>query len=155
MAITTSRAALAHSDHDLVDRHDHGGPAMRPSVGPSDGIPGARVYTCPMHPDVRQDHPGTCHRCGMTLEAMTPTAAIVPEAIVEQQIRSRRLWISIPLTIPVFILSMAHMVPSWSAIAWIDGPWMRWMQAGLATPSSPGRVIPFSVWAGKRFGLDI
>ena len=45
-------------------------PANAPGTTPPE--PGGTVYTCPMHPEVRQDHPGTCPKCGMTLEPLIP-----------------------------------------------------------------------------------
>ncbi len=68
-------------------------------------------YTCPMHPEVVQNEPGSCPKCGMALE---PVVAKAAEEKNEELIdMSRRFWISAALTLPLFILAMtADMMPS-------------------------------------------
>ncbi len=72
-------------------------------------IPGAQ-YTCPMHPEIVQDGPGPCPKCGMALEPMLPQAG-VPEDDSELRDMTRRFIIAAVLTLPVFILAMAPMIP--------------------------------------------
>lgn len=68
------------------------------------------LYTCPMHPEVTQDHPGSCPKCGMALEPIMPSPDEKNEELKEM---SRRFWISAALTLPVFILAMSlDMLPS-------------------------------------------
>ncbi|HZR78805.1 MAG TPA: heavy metal-binding domain-containing protein, partial [Chthoniobacterales bacterium] len=93
-----------------------------------------------MHPEVEQDHPGNCPICGMTLEPETPAAA-GEEDNAELRDMTRRLWIGVMLTAPVFIVAMAHLLPN--APSWIKGDLSRWMQFVLSTP-----VV---VWAGWPF----
>ena len=75
------------------------------------GVRGPRTttYTCPMHPQIVRDGPGTCPICGMALE---PTVATVEDAdnpeLVDMQ---RRFWVSALLTLPVFVLGMGEMIP--------------------------------------------
>ena len=66
--------------------------------------PAGAIYTCPMHPEIRQQGPGTCPICGMALEPETVTA----EAPVNHELIdfTRRLWIGAVLTLPVFALEM-------------------------------------------------
>lgn len=98
------------------------------------------TWTCPMHPEVRQDHPGPCPICGMALEPMTVTADAGPsEELIDM---TRRFWIALALTIPVFLLEMGgHLMP---AIHRLVSPALSgWIQMGLATP-----VV---LWAGWPF----
>lgn len=99
------------------------------------------IYTCPMHPQVEQDHPGDCPICGMALEPKTVSAE--PEENHELRDMTRRLWITGALTLPVFFLAMAHLVPSFAHVA--NGTVSRWVQFSLATP-----VV---LWGGWPFFL--
>ncbi|MGL4400772.1 MAG: copper-transporting P-type ATPase [Luteolibacter sp.] len=99
----------------------------------------ATVYRCPMHPEVRQDHPGDCPHCGMALEPETVT----PEEPGELLEMTRQLWISAALTLPVFLLAMAHLIPGLGGQAWVVGSTSRWIQFLLTTP-----VV---LWAGWPF----
>lgn len=101
------------------------------------------VYTCPMHPEVQQDHPGDCPKCGMALELATPTG--VPDDAENAELRdmNRRLGIGTVLTLPVFFLAMAHMIPGLSHQSWVTSDVARWIQFLLATP-----VV---AWAGWPF----
>jgi P-type Cu+ transporter len=89
------------------------------------------TYTCPMHPQVEQDAPGNCPICGMALEPKTVSSGDADEN-EELTEMSRRFWISAVLTVPVFVLGMAHMVPG--APHWTMGDVSRWMQFLLSTP---------------------
>ncbi|HEY9203428.1 MAG TPA: heavy metal-binding domain-containing protein, partial [Sulfurimonas sp.] len=98
-------------------------------------------YTCPMHPEVVQNEPGSCPKCGMALE---PVVARTAEEKNEELIdMSRRFWISAALTLPLFILAMvADMMPSLLP----DGLSMKavqYIEFFLATP-----VV---VWGGWPF----
>jgi cation transport ATPase len=98
------------------------------------------IYTCPMHPEIEHDHPGNCPKCGMALE---PKTMIVQkgEDNAELTDMARRLWIGAALTLPVFLLAMAHMAPN--VPAWMASDLSRWVQFLLATP-----VV---LWAGWPF----
>jgi Cu+-exporting ATPase len=100
----------------------------------------AALYTCPMHPEIEQDHPGTCPKCGMALE---PVRGAAPEVDEHGELRdmTRRLRIGGALALPVFLLAMTHLFPG--APAWVDGDASRWVQFALSTP-----VV---LWAGRPF----
>lgn len=101
------------------------------------------IYTCPMHPEVEQDKPGDCPKCGMALEPKTvPAAGDEPEENTELKDMTQRLWVTGALTLPVFIVAMAHLIPA-LAHTWVDGPVSRWMQFILATPVVLWGAAPF------------
>ncbi len=88
-------------------------------------------YTCPMHPEVVQDEPGTCPHCGMALEPIAPQADSSPNPeLVDFR---RRLRIGVPLALAVFVLEMgAHLgVP---LVDWLGARLHAWLQLVLATP---------------------
>ena len=108
------------------------GMALEP-VTPSE--PKARtIYTCPMHPEVQQNHPGDCPKCGMALEPKTVTAGTDDEENTELHDMTRRFWIGAALTLPVFVLAMAHLIPALARQSWVDSHASRWMQFALTTP---------------------
>jgi Cu+-exporting ATPase len=98
------------------------------------------LYTCPMHPEVVQDHPGDCPICGMALEPKSVSAE-PEEDDAELRDMKRRLWVGAALTLPVFLLAMAHLLPA--APHWVMGTVSRWTQFILSTP-----VV---LWAGWPF----
>ena len=81
---------------------------MTPNPSVSDNT--AMIYTCPMHPQIREDRPGNCPICGMTLEPMTIGVGDEEEHD-EVKALSRKFWIALVLTIPVLILAMGHAIP--------------------------------------------
>ncbi|MEO8338563.1 MAG: copper-translocating P-type ATPase [Nitrospirota bacterium] len=99
------------------------------------------IYTCPMHPEVQQDHPGNCPKCGMTLELKTVTAATDDGESAELRDMTRRFWIGAGLAFPVFVLAMAHLIPPLGRQPWVGGNASRWMQFALATP-----VVGWAGW---------
>jgi P-type Cu+ transporter len=102
---------------------------------------GRAIYTCPMHPEIEQDHPGDCPLCGMSLEPKTATA--VNEDQSELVDLTRRLWIGGLLTLPVFILAMSHLVPNAFLQALGDSHLSRWIQFALTTPVVLWAAAPF------------
>ena len=105
----------------------------------------ATIYICPMHPEVRQDHPGTCPECGMTLEP--EASAADDEENGELTDMTRRLWVSAALTLPVFLLAMAHLIPGLGGHSWATGQTSRWIQFILTTP-----VVAWAGWPFFRRG---
>ena len=95
---------------------------------------GKATYTCPMHPEVKQNHPGNCPKCGMSLEPKTVTTGTNDEENVELGDMTKRFWIGAALTLPVFVLAMAHLIPAVTRQAWVDSHASRWMQFALTTP---------------------
>ena len=89
------------------------------------------IYTCPMHPQIEQDHPGNCPICGMALEP-NDVGSASEEENAELRDMTRRFWIGAALSLPVFVVAMAHLFPG--APEWVQGDVSRWMQFILSTP---------------------
>ena len=102
-----------------------------------------------MHPQIEQDHPGNCPICGMTLEPKAPVGG-AEEENAELRDMTRRLWISAVLTLPVFVVAMAHLLPH--APAWVGSDSSRWLQFFFSTPVVLWGGWPFFVrgWASVR-----
>jgi P-type Cu+ transporter len=98
-------------------------------------------YVCPMHPEVVQDEPGSCPVCGMALDARTVTPDEPPNP--ELVDFTRRFWVSLGLTLPLFAIAMGKMIPGipWEKIASFHT--LQWAELVLATP-----VV---LWGGKPF----
>ncbi|MFA5725460.1 MAG: copper-translocating P-type ATPase [Candidatus Omnitrophota bacterium] len=90
------------------------------------------TYICPMHPEIEQDKPGDCPKCGMRLEPGAGLPAGPEDENKEIRFLARKFWIGLVLTIPVFLLTFAEIAPV-----------LRWLQFLLATP-----VV---LWAGNIF----
>ncbi len=111
------------------------------TAAPADPAPPGTIYTCPMHPEVRKDHPGACPLCGMALEPLAPSLAPGENAeLVEMR---RRFGGALALTVPIILLAMGGDLPGIGpALARILSPAAsNWIQLVLATP------IVF--WAGS------
>jgi len=106
----------------------------------SKGPPPGQTYTCPMHPEVVRDEPGSCPKCGMALEPMI----VAQEEQKDPELRdmARRFWVGLSLTLPVLILAMGELVGI-SLERWISPSTSNWFELILATP-----VV---VWAGWPF----
>ncbi len=98
-------------------------------------------WVCPMHPQIVRDAPGSCPICGMALEPRTVSAA--EEINPELADMTRRFWVSLIPTVPVFALSMAEMLPGQPVHHALGAQAVNWIQAILATP-----VV---LWGGKPF----
>jgi Cu+-exporting ATPase len=120
-------------------------PTIAAKRGPAMVVPasGKTIYTCPMHPEVQQDHPGNCPKCGMALEPKTVTAGADDEGNAELRYMTKRFWIGAALALPVFVLAMAHLIPALSHESWVMSDVSRWIQFVLSTP-----VV---LWAGWPF----
>ena len=111
----------------------------RPPLRAEAVAPGT-IYTCPMHPQIRQPGPGSCPICGMALEPETPSAEAGPNP--ELVDFTRRLWIGLVLAVPVFLLEMGGHLTGMMHL--VGGPRIgNWIQLVLATP-----VV---LWAGWPF----
>ncbi len=102
---------------------------------------GGAKYTCPMHPEIVRDGPGSCPICGMALEAMTVSAD--DEEDHELVDMSRRFWISLILTAPLVLLSMAEMMPGLVPSTLMHGRSVVWIQFLLAAPVVLWGGLPF------------
>jgi Cu+-exporting ATPase len=102
---------------------------------------GKTIYTCPMHPEIRQDAAGDCPKCGMALEPVSES--LDEEENPELVDMTRRLRIGAALALPVFLLAMAHLIPSLAHDPRLSGDASRWTQFILSTP-----VV---MWAGWPF----
>jgi Cu+-exporting ATPase len=106
--------------------------------------PAARTqYVCPMHPQIVRDEPGDCPICGMTLEPKAVTAGADHEDNAELRDMTKRFRIGAALTLPVFVLAMAHLVPALARQSWVDGSVSRWLQFALTTPVVCWAGLPF------------
>ncbi len=122
--------------------HHHGhstSPVAASSKPSSPGMVNAQVYTCPMHPQIRQTEPGNCPICGMALEPEVATLETGPSPELADM--SRRFWIGLVLSIPVLALEMGGHLTN---LHMLLGPQTsNWLQLVLATP-----VV---LWAGWPF----
>ncbi|MFG1413245.1 heavy metal translocating P-type ATPase [Xanthobacter sp. VTT E-85241] len=107
-------------------------------AAPAEPVPEGTVFTCPMHPEIRQVGPGTCPICGMALEPDLVTLDDGPNAELVDM--SRRFWIGLALTVPVFVLEMGqhlfglHLLPQQTS---------NFVQLVLATPVVLWCGLPF------------
>jgi Cu+-exporting ATPase len=91
-------------------------------------------YTCPMHPEVVRDAPGTCPICGMALEPRTITAAQESEENPELVDMTRRFSVSVFLSVPLIVMVMAHDLPGHLLDRVASSTTLRWIELALATP---------------------
>ncbi len=126
-----------HGHHRHPAHHGHHGDDGRAAAPASpEPPPPGTIYTCPMHPEVRQDHPGHCPKCGMALEPLMPTAdeAEHPELVDFR----RRFWWTLPLTVVVTLLAMAG-----HRLGWMSMATQSWLELALSAP--------IVLWAGWPF----
>ncbi|WP_066151715.1 copper-transporting P-type ATPase [Hydrogenophaga pseudoflava] len=116
--------------------HHHHPAAHSQAAAPAAPLPAGTVYTCPMHPEIRQPNPGNCPKCGMTLEPVMPEAEEQdnPELADFQ----RRFWATLPLTVVVAVLAMAG-----HRLGWFDMAVQSWIELVLS--------VPIVLWAGWPF----
>ena len=132
-----------HQHHGSAARRGHGHGdghdccAGAPTAGvPAAGLAEGTIYTCPMHPEIRQDHPGNCPKCGMALEPLMPS---LDEGENPELVSFRhRFWWTLPFTIAVAVLAMfGH------RLGWFDMTVQSWVELVLS--------LPVVLWAGKPF----
>lgn len=102
-------------------------------------MPEGTIYTCPMHPEVRQVGPGTCPKCGMALEPELPS-----EHVDDSELRAvrRKFWISLALTLPVVAIAMTpHLFDV--AMAHSMARTLRWFELALS--------VPVALWAAADY----
>jgi Cu+-exporting ATPase len=96
----------------------------------------AAIYTCPMHPEIRRNQPGSCPICGMSLELVMPSLDVEEDTELEG-FRRRLRW-TLPITISIVVLSLFE-----SKITFLSGSTLSWIQMGLS--------LPIIFWAGDSF----
>ena len=114
---------------------------LRPQAAASEPAKPGTIYTCPMHPQIRQVGPGSCPICGMALEPVEATADAGPNHELADM--TRRFWIGLALTLPVFVLEMGSHIPGLGLHDIVPPATSIWIQFALATP-----VV---LWAGWPF----
>jgi Cu+-exporting ATPase len=112
---------------------------LEPETEPAPAAPAGTKYTCPMHPEIVQDDPGSCPICGMALEPMMPT----PEQGPDPELRdmSRRFLLAALLTAPLFVIVMGDMLGA----SIVSGRTRVWIELALATPVCTWAAWPFFV----------
>ncbi|NIZ91716.1 heavy metal translocating P-type ATPase, partial [Kineococcus rubinsiae] len=138
-----------HNSHDHSQHEHHhghgGGSGADVHAGPGEAV----EYTCPMHPEVRQEGPGSCPICGMGLEPVVITAQTGPShELVDMR---RRFWIGLVLALPVLLLEMGRHLFMAVHDA-VPAEVSTWIQFALATPVVLWAGWPFFVrgWASLR-----
>jgi Cu+-exporting ATPase len=137
-----SEGGHEHHDHHGHEHHGHehghphgntppGGHGAHQAESPAAAVPDGTVYTCPMHPEVRQDHPGNCPKCGMTLEPVLPT--LDEDENPELADFRRRFWWTLPLTLLVTLLAMVG-----HRLQWFEMATQSWIELVLSCPSCCG-----------------
>ena len=126
------------------DRYAEAGSAK---PGPTAVAESATRWTCPMHPEVVRDAPGSCPICGMALEPMDFTEE--PEVNPELADFERRLSVCAILTAPVFLLGMSELLPGRPLERFVPMRAMAWIQFVLATPVVLWGGLPFFVRAAQ------
>ncbi len=115
---------------------NHAAQATMPPPAKFEAVVAGTVYTCPMHPEVRQDKPGTCPKCGMALEPVMPT--LDEGEIPELADFKRRFFWTLPLTLVVFVLAMGgHRLQLFKMAT------QSWIELVL--------TLPIVLWAGWPF----
>jgi Cu+-exporting ATPase len=112
------------------------------SSKPASAQNGKTIYTCPMHPEIKQDHPGDCPKCGMHLEPISQTGERSED---QKNIRSllHKFWFGLTFTIPLVLLTIGDMIPAINIQAFIPQRLLPFIQLALATP-----VV---LWTGGMF----
>jgi Cu+-exporting ATPase len=114
---------------------------LRPAAAPApaDRIAAGGIYTCPMHPEIRQTGPGHCPICGMALEPVLATTETGPNPELADM--TRRFWVGLALAVPAVALDMGgHLT---HLHLWLSQAWSNWIEFALASP-----VV---LWAGAPF----
>ncbi len=112
-----------------------------PAPAPAPALSEETIYTCPMHPEVRQVGPGSCPECGMALEPEMPTAEPADDAELGDMMR--RFWVSVALSLPLLAVAMGDMVFG-HALSHAVGHGNRvLLELALATPVATWAAAPF------------
>ncbi|MGE5564459.1 MAG: heavy metal translocating P-type ATPase [Bacillota bacterium] len=126
---------------------EHDPAVETPAMGTLPEAAEGTIWTCPMHPEIRRDGPGTCPICGMALEPLEPS--LEEEANPELIDMSRRFWVSAALSLPLVSLAMGSELFGWH---WLPMRVSVWVQLALATPVVLWGGAPFfeRLWASLK-----
>ncbi|MBW6533470.1 MAG: copper-translocating P-type ATPase [Mariniphaga sp.] len=104
-------------------------------------VPGSKktIYTCPMHPEIKQDHPGSCPKCGMDLVPEKGEKTSEEEKAYKKM--AKKFWIAMILNVPIFIIAMSHFFPFLKLDEIASKKVWGWIEFALATP-----VVFYSSW---------
>jgi Cu+-exporting ATPase len=133
--------------HEHHHHHDHGHVHHAGAVPPpvvdhaSDPVPSDAIYTCPMHPEIRQVGPGSCPICGMALEPVTVSLDDRPDPELQQM--SRRFWMSLIVTAPLFAMVMIDMLFDRAISAALPHRGRVFLELVLALPVCTWAAWPF------------
>jgi Cu+-exporting ATPase len=136
------KTGVEDEDEDVhEDVHAHGLVHQAVHVhGAAQAAP-AGTYTCPMHPEIVRNGPGACPICGMALEPVVVTAEEAPnDELIDM---TRRFWVCLVATLPVFVLGMSDMIPGQPVQHWLGPRAIAWVELALSTP-----VV---LWGGAPF----
>ncbi|MFO0070295.1 MAG: copper-transporting P-type ATPase [Alphaproteobacteria bacterium] len=132
---------MKHEGHYCHHEHHASPVAVSPEAAQGEGV----MYTCPMHPQVRQPKPGNCPICGMALEPEKVSLDAAPNHELIDM--TRRFWVSAILAAPLALFVMgAHLLPN-IPHEWMDSPLSHWLQMLVATPVVLWGGWPFFVRA--------
>src|SRR5438105_3466272 len=130
-----AKAVPLEEHHHGAHCHGHEAGSAEPPQAP---VPAGTIYTCPMHPEVRQIGPGHCPICGMALEPELAEAGGPNPELIDM---TRRFWIGLVLSIPVVALEMGGHLTNLHMLLGRNAS--NWLQLVLATP--------VALWAGWPF----
>jgi P-type Cu+ transporter len=151
MAKDTSSQTHSHHPHAAPDEgetahaHCHGSAKAAKSDSAYDHVPegySGTVWTCPMHPQVRETSNTGCPICGMALEAETVS---LEDDRSELDDMTRRFWVSTVFTLPLFLYAMGDMIPGRPLHAIVPEGWAAWIQLALAAPVVLWGAAPFFI----------
>ena len=109
----------------------------------AENVPAGTIYTCPMHPEIRQEGPGSCPICGMALEPETFSLDTGPDP--EYLDMRKRFWVSALFSIPLFIYAMGDLIPGKPFEGLFEPGVSQWLQLLLASPVVLWGAWPFFV----------
>ncbi len=119
---------MKHEGHYCHHEHHASPVAVSPEAAQGEGV----MYTCPMHPQIRQPKPGNCPICGMALEPEKVSLDAAPNHELIDM--TRRFWVSVILAAPLALFVMgAHLIPN-IPHEWMDSSLSHWLQMLVATP---------------------
>ena len=133
-----------HASGHTGSGHDHPAPTAPVAAGIAAD---ARIYTCPMHPEIRQSGPGACPKCGMALEPENVTLEEDDSELVDM---TRRFWVATGLSVPLLILAMGPMLGI-AVHRWLSPAMAGWVELAFATPVVFWAGWPFFVRGAQSF----